>query len=86
MVKSTQNGSNTVRRHRRSLDMTQAELSDAVGVSRQTIVSVEGGDYAPSVFLALRLAVALNISVERLFSLDQPSAPPHDTRDQGARQ
>jgi putative transcriptional regulator len=47
--------------------MTQRELADAVGVSRQTIVSIETSDYAPSVYLALRIASALHMSVEDLF-------------------
>ena len=52
--------SNQVRQIRRLNDLTQAELAKAVEVSRQTIVSIEGGDYAPSVYLALRLAQVLD--------------------------
>lgn len=58
---------NQVRRHRRMMDLTQADLATAVEVSRQTIVSIEGGDYAPSVYLALRIAAALETTVEDLF-------------------
>ena len=46
---------------------TQAELADAVGVARQTVVAVEAGDYAPSVYLALSLATRLATTVEALF-------------------
>ena len=60
--------SNQVRQIRRLNDLTQAELAKAVEVSRQTIVSIEGGDYAPSVYLALRLAQVLDTTVEQLFS------------------
>ena len=60
--------SNQVRQIRRLNDLTQAELAKAVEVSRQTIVSIEGGDYAPSVYLALRLARVLDTTVEQLFS------------------
>jgi putative transcriptional regulator len=49
--------------------MRQADLASAVGVSRQTIVSLERGDYAPSVYLALRIARALGATVEELFPL-----------------
>ncbi|MDR8018414.1 helix-turn-helix transcriptional regulator [Nesterenkonia aerolata] len=56
-----------IRDLRRSLRLTQAQLASAVGVSRQTIVAVEQGDYAPSVFLALRLARELGATVESLF-------------------
>ncbi len=53
--------------------MTQRELAERVGVSRQTIVSIETSDYAPSVFLALRIAAVLGTTVERLF--DPQSRP-----------
>ena len=56
-----------MRQRRRIVELTQAELATAVGVSRQTIISIEGGDYAPSVFLALRVARALDTTVEDLF-------------------
>lgn len=58
-----------VRQHRKALRLTQADLAKAVGVSRQTIVSVEQGDYAPSVFLALRIGRVLETPVEELFLL-----------------
>ena len=58
---------NQVRRTRRMMELTQAELAKAVDVSRQTVVSIEGGDYAPSVYLALRLAEVLETTVEELF-------------------
>lgn len=61
---------NTVRETRRARRMTQAELATAVGVSRQTVVSIEGGDYAPSVLLALRIAEVLEHPIDRLFMID----------------
>ncbi len=51
-------------------DLTQAELAKAVDVSRQTVISIEGGDYAPSVYLALRIAAVLDTSVENLFGTE----------------
>ncbi|KXO92823.1 XRE family transcriptional regulator [Tsukamurella pulmonis] len=62
---------NPVRVRRRAERITQAELAAAVGVSRQTVVSVEKGDYAPSVYLALRIARALDSTVEDLFPLKE---------------
>ncbi len=61
-----------VRALRKDERLTQAELAGAVGVSRQTIVAVEQGDYAPSVFLALRIAHQLGSSVETLFGSGGP--------------
>jgi len=59
---------NTVRRHRTLAELTQAQLAEQVGVSRQTIVAIESGGYAPSVYLALALADCLDTSVEALFA------------------
>ncbi|QDQ98306.1 helix-turn-helix transcriptional regulator [Tomitella fengzijianii] len=63
--------SNRVREHRRRLALTQAQLGAQVGVSRQSIVSIEGGNYSPSVYLALRIAAALGATVEELFPLHE---------------
>ncbi len=51
-------------------ELTQQQLADMVMVSRQTIVSIEGGNYAPSVKLALLLADKLETTVEELFVLE----------------
>lgn len=51
-------------------EMSQAILAERVGVSRQTIVAIEKGNYNPSVELALRLAKTLETTVEELFTLD----------------
>ena len=53
-------------------EMTQQELADQVGVTRQTILSMERGNYNPSVELALRLARVFGTSVENLFEIDEP--------------
>jgi putative transcriptional regulator len=58
---------NGVRRARLLAELTQAELAASAGVTRQTIVSVEAGDYAPSVYLALAIAKRLGSTVEELF-------------------
>ncbi len=52
-------------------EMSQAELAERVGVSRQTIVAIEKGNYNPSVELALRLAKELGSAVEELFVLEE---------------
>jgi putative transcriptional regulator len=54
---------------RKAQGLTQQELARLAGVSRQTVVELERGDYNPSTALALRLAVLLDASVEELFQL-----------------
>ncbi len=51
-------------------ELSQQQLADMIGISRQTIVSIEKGDYAPSVKLALLLARKLETTVEQLFILE----------------
>jgi putative transcriptional regulator len=60
---------NTLRAERTARGWTQAELADAVGVSRKTINTVENGVFIPSTTLALKLAKALDQPVEALFRL-----------------
>jgi putative transcriptional regulator len=55
---------------RAELDLSQEQLGRSVGVSRQTISSIETGQYCPSTLLALRLAHALREPVELLFWLE----------------
>jgi putative transcriptional regulator len=59
---------------RKTSGLTQAQLAQLTGVSRQTIIATEKGDYAPSVYLALRISRTLNTTVEEIFSL-QEEAP-----------
>jgi putative transcriptional regulator len=56
---------------RKAFGLTQDELARAVKVSRQTVSSMEQGDYNPSASLALRLAALFDLSVEQLFSLPE---------------
>lgn len=60
---------NCVHEKRKLIAETQEELAVAVGVTRQTIISIEKGDYIPSVLLALKLAAHFNCKLEELFSL-----------------
>ena len=62
---------NRVRQHRLAREMTQQQLADYVGVTRQTILFIEKGKYTPSVALALLLSEILNASVEALFQLNK---------------
>jgi putative transcriptional regulator len=51
-------------------DLSQAELADLVGVTRQTISSIETGQYCPSALLAFQLAKKLDKPIEALFYLE----------------
>jgi putative transcriptional regulator len=54
-------------------EMTQQQLADAVGVSRQTIVATEQSKYAPSLELAFRIARAFGVPLEEVFSFVDPA-------------
>jgi putative transcriptional regulator len=60
---------NRLREERSRRGLTQAQLAELVGVSRKTINTVENGVFVPSTVVALRLARALDTTVEALFSL-----------------
>jgi len=60
---------NRLREVRDERRWTQAELATRVGVSRQTINSIETGRFEPSLSLALKLALLIGVPVETLFSL-----------------
>ena len=69
MVGTTVHGANRVKVARVAAGLTQAGLAAAVGVSRQTVNALEAGNYAPSVYLALRIAGVLSTTVEELFAV-----------------
>ncbi|AHI23682.1 hypothetical protein B843_11520 [Corynebacterium vitaeruminis DSM 20294] len=62
---------NMVRKWRRWLELSQAELAERVGVSRQTIANIEKGNYSPSVHLALAICHELGKTVEEVFGKEQ---------------
>ena len=64
---------NTLRQARADRGWTQADLAERVGVTRKTINTVENGVFVPSTVLALKLARALEMTVEEVFQL--PPAP-----------
>ena len=61
----------TLREARTAAGLTQAQLAEKIGVSRKTINTVENGVFIPSTVLALKLARALGMTVERLFALPE---------------
>lgn len=60
-----------VRELRTAAGMTQQQLAEAVRVSSRTIISIEKGQYSPSLMLAYRLALLFHVSVEELCCLDE---------------
>ncbi|WP_125705597.1 helix-turn-helix transcriptional regulator [Lacticaseibacillus daqingensis] len=62
---------NRVAAQRKARGLTQAELAQKVGVTRRTIISLEKGNYSPSLTLGLLLAQALNVEVNDLFALEE---------------
>lgn len=52
-------------------EMTQQELAERVGVTRQTIIAIENGKYSPSLELAFRIALAFSVRLEEVFFLSQ---------------
>jgi putative transcriptional regulator len=64
---------NRIREHRLRHGLTQEELAESVGVSRQSINSIERGRYTPSLALALRFARVFACSTDELFGLEEDS-------------
>lgn len=61
---------NTIRVERAIKKMTQLQLAEAIGVSRQTINAIELGKYIPSTVLALKMAKIFEKSVDEIFQLE----------------
>jgi putative transcriptional regulator len=63
--------SNNIRRLRFDRnEMTQQQLADSVGVSRQTIVAIEKGNYSPSLELAFAIALTFGVPLEAVFFIE----------------
>lgn len=61
---------NTIKVERAIKDITQQDLAVAIGVSRQTINSIESGRYVPSTLLALKIATYFSKTVNDIFQLE----------------
>ncbi len=69
---------NQVRRLRfENGEMTQQQLGDRVGVTRQTIIAIEAGNYAPSLPLAFRIALTFGVPIEKVFQYEDDN-PLHE--------
>jgi putative transcriptional regulator len=72
MVKPTR-VTNEIRSHRFARgEMTQADLAQRVGVTRQTIIAIEQGRYSPSLEMAFQIARALEAPLDEIFHYQDP--------------
>jgi putative transcriptional regulator len=62
---------NTIKVERAIKNLTQADLAEKIGVSRQTINAIESNKYVPSTILALKMAKLFNKTVEDIFKLEK---------------
>ncbi len=62
---------NTIKVERAILDLTQDDLAKRIGVSRQTINSIEANRYVPSTVLALKLSVVFSKPINEFFKLSE---------------
>lgn len=60
---------NTVYTLRTKRGLTQEDLAERVGITRQTVISIEKGNYTPSVLLALKIASVFKVAVEDIFKI-----------------
>jgi putative transcriptional regulator len=61
---------NTIKVERAKKNLTQAELAERIGVSRQAVNSIETGKFIPSTLLALRMAKVFEVLVEQIFQIE----------------
>lgn len=62
---------NTIKVERAKKNLTQADLADKIGVSRQAVNSIETGKFVPSTVLALKMAKVFETTVEAIFQLEK---------------
>jgi len=61
---------NQIRELRATLEMTQQELADRIGVTRQTVIAMEQDKYSPSLETAFKVALVFGVSLEQCFQYD----------------
>ena len=62
---------NTIKVERARYNLSQQELADKLGITRQSIYAIEAGKFIPSTLLALKMARVFNAKVEEIFSLEK---------------
>ena len=63
---------NTIRDLRAARSMTQQELADLIGVTRQTVIAIEGDKYSPSLETAFRIAEIFSVPLDQVFQYHPP--------------
>ncbi|MBU3071900.1 helix-turn-helix transcriptional regulator [Clostridium estertheticum] len=64
---------NKIKEYRKETNMTQQQLANTVSVSSRTIISLEKGQYNPSILLAYKIACVFNTTIEELYYLNKYS-------------
>ncbi len=64
--------SNTIRDLRAARSLTQQDLADQIGVTRQTVIAIEGDKYSPSLEVAFRIATVFAVPLEQVFQYKPP--------------
>jgi len=62
---------NKLKVYRDMHDLTQEQLADRIGVTRQTVIAIEGDKYLPSLKLAFKIARLFNVTLEEMFSYEE---------------
>ena len=62
---------NLIKVERARHNMSQQELADILGITRQSVYAIEGGKFVPSTFLALKIAKLFQVKVEDIFLLEE---------------
>jgi putative transcriptional regulator len=77
---------NSIRKQRFYHDeMTQQQLAEKVGVTRQTIVAIENGKYSPTLELAFRISHVFELALVEIFSYDYESDPILNKKNKGKK-
>jgi putative transcriptional regulator len=76
-IKEGKDIKNIVKEKRKAKGLTQQDLADAIGTSRQTVIQLENREYNPSLKLAFRIANILEIHIEDLFLISKDDLDPH---------
>lgn len=61
-------------------EMTQADLAERIGVTRQTVIAIEQGRYSPSLEMAFQIARVFGVGLDDVFTFSDNTAEPEETK------